>query len=200
MVEKEPRSTRQKLTEAAALDYPSACEIMVSFPGKWELVRRMQRGETPLYIGAIPTEDETPRPDRFHDLTTKINLDLTSYRMFKLFLPWPMPSVIASWKEEAHEGRVEGMGDLRVHLQPIGQAQAYFGRDFGVLWECFLYEQTRKEGDWQTELNTFWRTVEGEMDVAEIFTLGRDPAFLQALGYAPDPDFGGWWSKWSGEG
>ena len=42
--------------------------------------------------------------------------------------------------------------------------------------------------------------------IEEIFTLGRDPvwgegysAFLQALGYAPDPDFDGWWSKWSGD-
>ena len=206
MMEREPRSIRQKLTVASAIDYPGAAEIMVSFPGKWELIHKMQRGEIPLYIAAIPVDDEPPRQDRFHDLTAKINLDLTSYRIFKLFQPWPLPSVIASWDEKTGKGQVEGMGALRVHLQPIGQAQAYFGRDFGVLWECYLYEQARKEGDWQEKLRTFWQTVEAEMNVAEVFTLAHDPAweqnypaFLQGLGYVPDPDFGGWWSKWGGE-
>lgn len=62
-MEKEPRLTRQKPTAAAAIDYPEVAEIMVSFPDKWELIHKMQREEIPLYIAAIPIDDEPPRPD-----------------------------------------------------------------------------------------------------------------------------------------
>lgn len=123
-MEREPLSLRLrlKLTVAAAIDYPAASEILVSFPGKWELIHQMRREDTPLCIAAMPPSQESPRPDHFYGLTPEISLELTTYRLYKFFQPWPMPSIIASWDQATGTGRVEKMGDIKIQLQPFGQA------------------------------------------------------------------------------
>jgi hypothetical protein len=60
-MEKEPLSLRLKLKVAAAIDFPAASEILVSFPDKWELIYQMRRRDTPLYIAAMSPSKESPR-------------------------------------------------------------------------------------------------------------------------------------------
>lgn len=121
--------------------------------------------------------------------------------MYKFFQPWPTPNVTASWDAATHMGRVAGVENLTVQLQPVGQAQAWFGRTHGVLWECYFHEAGRKS-NWQDELAAIWRIVEHDIGAAKFFTHPHDSAFeegyqdfLRHLGYSPDPDTPAWWSK-----
>ena len=184
------------------MDYPAVSEILVSFPDRWELVQYMSRGDTPLYLAAMPPSQEWTRRDRFYGLAPEINLELTTYRLYSFFQPWPIPSVIVSWDEVMGTAQVERMADLKMQLRPIGQAQMWKGHTYGVIWECYFHETRRRETCWQNELYGFWRAVEEDMDVAKIFTQPHEPTFEQGytdflgrLGYAPDQAYPGWWSK-----
>lgn len=200
--EVESRRPRLKLTAAATIDYPSASEILVTFPDEWELVEQIIRGEEALYIATMPDSQERPRRDQFHGLPPEINLDMTAYRLYKFFRPWPMPSIIASWDERAQTGRVEGEGDLKVQLQALGQAQVWLGTNCGVLWECYFFDQERRRSDWEGRLAMVWQIVGKDVGVPKLYTQPHDPAFeegyqdfLRRLGYAPDAAHPTWWSK-----
>lgn len=193
---------REKLTVAVTLDFPAASEILVSFPDRWELIYQLWCRDTPLYIAAMPPSQERPRRDHFYGLAAEINLELTTYRLYKLFRPWPMPSLIVGWNEATATGRVLKMGDIKIQMQPLGDAQVWFGQTIGVLWECYLNELGRKEANWLDVLAEFWGAVERDMGVGKIFTEPREPTFkegypefLRRLGYAPDSDNPHWWSK-----
>ena len=92
-----------------AVNYPEASEVLVSFPDQWELIGKIWREDTPLYISAMPLSEETSRREQFYDLPSDVNLSLTPHRQYKLFQPWPTPSVIVSWDETTGTGRVEKM-------------------------------------------------------------------------------------------
>ncbi|MFQ5796731.1 MAG: hypothetical protein ACE5JP_17010 [Candidatus Bipolaricaulia bacterium] len=199
-MEREPTSLTEKLTTAVAIDYPEASEILVSFTDKWELVHQMGRGDTPLYIAAMPPSKEEPRRDHFYGLAPEINLELTTYRHYKFFEPWPLPSIHVSWDETTGTGRVEGMGDLKIQLNSLGQAQAYYGKEVGLIWEAYFHRGTEiAEVTWVA----FWEAVERDLGVGKIYTEPHEPTldqedytdFLSRLGYAPDPDNPRWWSK-----
>ncbi len=202
--EREPDAPpfREKLTAAAANDYPTASRILVSFPERWELVRALRGGDRPRYVAAFPPEGERPRRDHFYGLSETINLSLDTYRLYKLFDPWPTPILPVSWDFGRDEGRIERGGRLEVRLQELGQAQTWTGEACGVLWEC-LHHRTRGEANWWEELAQFWQAVEADMQVGHIFTLPADPAyprqayrdFLADLGYGPDREHPQWWSK-----
>jgi hypothetical protein len=208
-MEKEPRPLRlrEKLIVAAAIDYPTASEIVVSFADKWELVAcfRRQIGfyeNTHLYVAAFPPSEERSYSNHFLGLSPEINCSLTSYRLYKLFRPWQQPILPIAWDETRGEGRVLAGGSLRVQLQPIGQAQVWSGKKYAVFWEAFLNE-TGQQGDaWQADLAQFWYAVEDDLGVNKIFTQPHEPTFekgyprfLEHLGYALDPEFERWWSK-----
>ena len=200
-MEREPLPLKLKLRVAASIDYPAASEVLVSFPDQWELIYQMRREDTPLYIAAMPPSQEQPRRDHFYGLLPEINLELTTYRLYKFFQPWPMPSVIASLDETTGTGQVLKGGDLKIQLQPFGQAQAWLGQTCGVLWECYLHE-TARTANWQETLYEIWQAVERDMKVARIFTQPHEPTFeegypdfLSRLGYQPDPESPRWWSK-----
>jgi len=86
-MEREPLPLKLKLRVAASIDYPAASEVLVSFPNEWELIYQMRREDTPLYIAAMPPSQESPRHDHFYRLTPEINLELTTYRLYKFFQP-----------------------------------------------------------------------------------------------------------------
>ena len=201
-MEREPRPQTLKLADAASMDYPAASEILVSFPDRWELVQPISMMDTLLYLAAMPPSQEWTRRDRFYGLTPEVNLELDTYRLYRFFQPLPVPSVIVSWDEATGTGRVERMGDLKMQLRPVGQAQTWKGPTYGVLWECYFHETGRRAATWQDELHQFWRAVEEDMGVARIFTQPHEPTFeegytgfLGRLGYAPDPACPEWWSK-----
>ena len=199
---------REKLVHAVQVDYPHASEILVSFPDKWELIQKLEREGLPhtrasrtVYIAAWPPSEERAYKDHFVGLSEAINLSLTSYRMYKFFQPWPQPHITVAWDIEAGQGEVIGGGPLTVQLQPIGQAQVWYGPEVGVLWEAYIHQPDREEG-WQELLADIWQVVEQSMGVGKIFTMSHDPAFpkawyrsfLKALGYGPT-EAGNWWSK-----
>jgi hypothetical protein len=194
-------TTQEKLIVAAARDYPNT-EILVSFPDDWQHVHSFKRGQTPLYIAGFPPSQEQTRGDQFFGLPAEVNRSLTSYRLYKLFEPWPQPIIPVAWDTSRGVGRVLEGGRLRVQLQPVGQAQIWKGQTQAILWECY-FSQTRRGGvNWLAELATFWQTVENDLGVSKIFTQPHEPTFeegysdfLRRLGYAPDPDFERWWSK-----
>lgn len=196
-----PIPLKLKLRTAVAIDYPQASEILVSFPEEWEVVGQIRRENSTLYIAGLPASQEQPRRDRFYGLPAEVNLALTQHRLYRLFLPWPQPSVLVGWDEASGTGRVLKLGDVKVQLQPIGQAQAWFGASVGLIWECYLFEAGRK-ARWQEELAAFWRAMEGDLGVAKLCTPPHEPTFeegytdfLGRLGYAPDPEYSRWWSK-----
>ncbi len=195
---------REKLTTSIARLYPEASEILVSFPDDWELVASIDMPEgrgTPLYVAAMPESMERTSRDHFHGLAPEINLSLTRYRLYKFFQPWPMPTLFVDWNAWQGRGKVVGRGETKINLHPVGQAQTWTGDKFGVLWECFI-DEPRRKGNWQGLLRELWQRVEEDMRVEKVFTLPQEPTFekgyqdfLSGLGYAPDLEASGWWSK-----
>lgn len=68
------------------------------------------------------------------------------------------------------------MKDLKIQMQPVGQAQVWRGEREAVLWECYLHETARATG-WQEELAAFWRAVEKDIAAPKIFTQPQEPTF-----------------------
>ncbi len=163
-------------------DYPEASEVLLSFRDQWELVRLMGQKDTPLYLAAMPPNQEPSRPGRFYGLPPEIKRELDTYRLYGLFQPWPQPGFAVTWDATTQTGR-------------LGHTT------HGVLWECYFNEAGRS-GGWQDDLYQTWQTVEEDMGAAKIFTQPHEPTweqgctdFLGRLGYAPDPAHPGWWNK-----
>jgi RHS repeat-associated protein len=134
-------------------------------------------------------------------LAPEINVSLVFYRLYKFFQPWPMADVLVNWDAQEGRGRVPGVGDQKVQLRPIGQAQAWFGLTEAVLWEGY-FQETRRRRNWQGTLIEAWQTVERDLKVGKIFTLPHEPAFergytgfLSRMGYRLDLANPEWWSK-----
>ncbi len=214
-----PYPINPKLKTILALDYPDATEILLPFADELELVGSIKRAattrqpETTLYIGAYEKEQERPIRDHFFGLSEEINLATSTYRQYKLYLPWPQPTIYVEFAEGAEVGKVVGQGSMRLAMHEIGQAQVWHGLEVGVIWECYAHEQ-RRPHNWQEELAQFWSVVEGNIADPAIpasgegpaqpsnpskpytfYTQPHDPAFeegyqefLQAIGYTPDPE------------
>jgi hypothetical protein len=200
-MEREPRPAIPKLVDIVQRDYPAASEILVSFPEQWEFVQSIGEGDRRLYVAGFPLSREHPTRHHFEGLRPEINITLLFYRLYKFFQPWPQPRLLIEWNEQAGQGRVAGYGNLHLQLQPIGQAQVWFGLNHAVLWEAYLQETRRRE-NWQDTLADVWQVVERDLNVSKIFTLPYDPAFeegyqefLTRLGYGLDRESPEWWSK-----
>lgn len=112
-----------------------------------------------------------------------------------------MPQVLVDWNENQGEGKVIGDRGFQLQLQPIGQAQAWFGLTDAVLWECYL-DESRRDNNWQVTISELWQRVEQDILAPILFTAPHDPAFpkgyrdfLTRLGYAHDKEHPLWWSK-----
>ena len=81
-----------------------------------------------------------------------------------------MPSFYVLWDAMAEVGRVGEPKDFKIQLQPVGQAQVWYGQRVGVIWECQLHETRRREAHWEDELFAFWQAVEKDIGVEKIFT------------------------------
>jgi len=201
---KETVPSRTKLKAAVAQDYPAAGEILLSFPETWELVQVLRTADqaTPIYVGAFPAGAEKSGRDHFAGLSPEINLSLTSYRLYKFFQPWVMPTVLVDWNFKQGQGRVSGYGDSKVSLQPLGQAQVWSGNEAGVMWECYFNESRRTSLTWKETLAAVWQIVEKDIAVSKIFTAPHEPEFvegyrdfLSTLNYTQDREHPLWWSK-----
>jgi hypothetical protein len=199
--------SHEKLITAVSNAYPHASEILVSFPDEWELVETIQQRRrertNPLYIAAMPLEPERPTRDHFAGLSPEINLSLNSYRLYRFFQPWPMPTILVDWNAYLRQGRVVGNKDLKVQLQDLGDAQTWTGPEVGVLWECFMHSRGEETKAWQETLAEIWQIVEKSMGVTKVFTPDHEPTmepeayrqFLERLGYSPYAASPRWWSK-----
>lgn len=136
-VGRERRILLPKLDDVAARDFPHASEIGVSFPEQWEYVETIKTADSRLYIAGFPIEHAFNGREHFEGLLPEINVNLVFYRLYKFFQPWPMPQVTVEWNTSQRHGRVTDLHAGRVHMQPIGQAQAWFGLTHAVLWECY---------------------------------------------------------------
>jgi hypothetical protein len=191
-----PLSLSEKLITAAAIDYPAASEIIVSFPDAWQLVATVRGGDTPLYVAGMPRSVERSHSDHFYGLSPEINRSLTTYRLYKLFEPRTVPQFHVAWNSHLGQGHIIGGAELKIHLHPLGQAQSWQGDTYGLIWECYLFEAYRQRPTWPETLTAFWRAVETGLQTAKIFTEPREPTFesgylefLSRLGYTPDPGF-----------
>jgi hypothetical protein len=182
-------------------DYPAASEILVSFPDQWEFVQSIGEADRRLYVAGLPLSREHPTRHHFAGLPSEINVSLAFYRLYRFFQLWPQPRLLIEWNEQAGQGRVAGYGDLHLQLQPVGQAQVWFGLSHAVLWECYVHQNRRSE-DWQETLTELWQAVEKDLKVSKIWTLPYEPTFeegyqqfLTRLGYSLDRENPEWWSK-----
>lgn len=200
-MERERTSPPPKLTEIARRDFPGAREVLLSFADQWEFLDVVERDSAPLYVAGFPIERAFNGREHFEGLPAEINVNLVFYRLYKFFQPWPLPQVTVAWDERKGEGRVVEDRGYNLQLQPVGQAQAWFGLTHAVIWECY-FERTGRAGNWETTLAEIWKLVEKDVRAPKIFTLPHEPAFegnyrfyLQQLGYAVDAETQGWWSK-----
>lgn len=200
-MEQERKIGVPKLVEVAARDFSGASGVGVSFPDQWEHVETIKTESSPVYVAGFPIERAFHGREHFEGLPPEINVNLVFYRLYKFFQPWPMPRVTVEWNTRQAQGRVTEVEGFQLRLQPIGQAQAWFGVDNAVLWECYL-EESRRSGNGQDILADVWRTVERDVGAPKLFTMPHEPAFmgnykdyLRKLGYAADPKTDGWWSK-----
>jgi hypothetical protein len=199
------RSYAQLLKDAVAADFPGYTEIAVSFPNQWELVQQLRPADGPLYVAGLPRLFERSDSERFYGLPGDINRTLTTYRQYKILQPWPQPTLLVQWDVRSGTRMILRPEDLTVELQPIGQAQAWWGDTYGVIWECYFFS-THLRSTWMGELIASWQAVESDIEVGMIFTKAHEPDFpegevdytdfLTILGYSPDPSVDGrWWGK-----
>lgn len=200
-MEREPHPTSRKLTEVLQEAYPTAAGVRVSFPDKWEFVETVQHQKTKLYVAGFPIERSFTGREHFEGLGPEINVDLVFYRLYKFFRPWPTPQVNIEWNASQRHGTITDFQGWQVQMQPVGQAQAWFGVNAALLWECYLEDSRREEND-PERLASLWRVVEKDVRSPKLYTLPHEPSFdgdypefLKDLGYQPDADTQGWWSK-----
>lgn len=200
-MEREAPPSPRKLMDVLKADYPAASEVLISFPDQWEYIDTLQFAEHRLYIAGFPIERAFHGRDHFEGLPPEINVNLVFYRLYKFFQPWPMPQLVVQWNDRKGEGRVIGDRGFKLQLQPVGQAQAWFGLTHAVLWEAYFAE-SRRVANWKETLAEVWNVVEKDLDVPTIFTPPHEPTFprgyrefLTGLGYAPDIEHPSWWSK-----
>src|SRR6266545_4157259 len=117
---------RQLLKEAVAADFPGYTEIAMSFPDQWELVQELRPDDGPLYVAGLPRRRELGDTERFYGLSGDVNQVLTTYRQYRVFQPWPQPTLLAEWDAQRGTGTVLRQEGLTIQLQPIGQAQAWW--------------------------------------------------------------------------
>lgn len=200
-VEREHPSSFRNLVDVARQDFPAASEVLLSFPDRWEFIDTVQHAGGQIYVAGFPIERSFSRREHFEGLPAEINVDLVFYRLYKFFQPWPIPQLLVEWNPRQGEGRVIGDRGFKLQLQPIGQAQAWFGVSHAVLWECYLSE-SRRFANWQETLVNLWDLVEKDIGAPKIFTAPHEPAFpegyrefLTSLGYSADAEHSLWWSK-----
>lgn len=200
MLEKEIAQSNQKLVERVSADL-GVSDVAVSFPERWEFVTALAWQDAPLYVAPLPSSEDHPSRNHFPELSADVNLSLTDYRLYKFYRPWPMPRLFVSWDSAQGRGRVTGVGESRIQLHSIGQAQVWKGKEYGVLWECYLFDSSR-EANWERVLTELWGAVEQAAAVQRLYTPGHEPAFetgylefLSGLGYLPLDDKTLWWVK-----
>lgn len=200
-MEREPPPTPRKLTDVLKEEFPAASDVLVSFPDKWEFIDTIKHEHDSIYLAGFPIERAFNGREHFEGLGPEINVNLVFYRLYKFFQPWPLPRVAVEWKASERHGSVTDMEGWRVQMQPIGQAQAWFGVTHGLVWECY-FEESRRFGNWQETLAEVWQRVESDVHTPRFFTAPHDPAFqsgyrdfLTRLGYARDAEYPAWWSK-----
>ena len=199
----ESRLLRPKLIQAVAADFPFASETLLEFPDEWMLTAHLD-GNPPLYIGGW-TEEERVRSDHFHGLPREVNEGLNRYSLFKFFRPWRMPTLQISWDETPGRGQVIKPKDIKIQMQPIGQAQVRHGGEYAVLWESYFYAVGQEQAGWEDRLAQIWQKVEEDFGAKVFYTLRHEPAwpegktsyqgFLRRLGYGPSLESTGWWGK-----
>lgn len=197
----------EKLLSAVSRSFPNASEILLSFPDQWELIDMLElrKGDRtrPLYIAAMPQELERPTRDHFAGLSPELNLSLNSYRLYRFFQPWQMPTMLVDWNPYLGRGQVVGQRDTKVQLNDLGDAQTWTGQEVGVLCECFMHSRGQDIDNWQEKLAEIWQVVEKNMKAKTIFTPDHEPTmepdayrnFLERLGYAREPGSPRWWSR-----
>lgn len=175
----------------------------MSFPDQWDHIETVRNGEHPLYLAGFPLERARTHRDHFAGLGPEINVSLVFYRLYKFFQPWPMRQVTIEWDQSRSHGRVMGSQEGKLQPQPIGQAQAWFGLDYAILWECY-FDLSRRTANWEEALAEVWRRVEWDIGASKIFTPPSEPSFeadytdyLKKLGYEVDTENVRWWSKTS---
>lgn len=200
-MEQEHHSLAPKLIDIVKRDFPESSNVGVSFPEKWEHVETIKTKDFPLYVAGFPFERAFNRHDHFEGLPPEINVDLVFYRLYKCFQPWPMPEVIIEWEVSQPHGRVKDFQGYKLQLQPVGQAQAWFGLTHAMLWECY-FDESRRFENWQETLEEVWKAVEKDVGTDKFFTAPHEPAFpqgyrdfLKGMGYSKDKEYPVWWSK-----
>lgn len=200
-MEREARPQVPKLVDVVGRDFPDATAVRLSFPELWEYVETVRTAASPLYIAGFPIERAFHGREHFEGLAPEINVNLVFYRLYKFFQPWPLPEVTVEWSPVEGHGRVTDVRGYDLQLHPVGQAQAWFGVDYGVLWECYL-EGSHRSTNWQDTLANIWKVVEKDIGTPTLFTPPHEPAFggsyieyLRKLGYREDAGSTSWWSK-----
>jgi hypothetical protein len=160
-----------------------------------ELIGVLSEGEHHLFLAGY--EKEPVRRGSSHEfpfLSPAENTGLHTYRDLRPLLPWPQPVIGVSWNPEKGSGRVvSGPTRANVIMQPVGQAQVWYGNEVGVLWEAYLHH------GYDPLLPHLWEQVEkflASQGVSKMYTLAHDPeyeqefytAFLTARGYTPLSD------------
>lgn len=200
-MEQEPQASPLRLIDVVKTKFPEASKVLVSFPDKWEFIDTVKQEQNSIYVAGFPVERAFHGREHFEGLPPEINVNLVFYRLYKFFQPCPTPQVGVDWDSSPHLGRIKDLSGWRLQMQPIGQAQAWFGVDYALLWECYL-EKSPRSTNWQETLAELWQRVEQDVNAPTLFTAPHDPAFLEGypeflrrLGYAEDADYPFWWRK-----
>lgn len=200
MEHERPRSAL-KLIDIARHDFPQASETLVSSPDRWEYLDTIKTTDHQLYIAGFPIERTHTSRDHFAGLPPETNVSLVFYRLYKIFRPRQMPTVFVNWNAHAGSGTVAGFGDVKLQLQPVGQAQVWFGVTDALIWECY-FDESQRRGGWEERLSEVWKIIEKDVSTENLWTAPHEPAypdgyseFLTRLGYARNTQYPIWWTK-----
>lgn len=117
----------------------SRFDVSLAWGDETELVGVIDVNGEQGFLGGEAVGTHRAKPDDYRGLSADECLAIRHYRAFRLFRPWPQPTITIAMTDCGH-GEVVAADSVNVpvRMMEIGSSQAWWGDRAGVIWEVLL--------------------------------------------------------------
>ena len=130
------------------------------------------------------TDEKLPYAPDFPFLQPEETAALAHYTQVRPLEPWPQPLVEVSWNSAETTGVSSSIHGVDILLNPVGNAQLWWGGTTGVIFEAFFEGRTEERPNELGLLRQLWGQCEvylASKGVREVWTYNRDPRYDEEL-------------------
>ena len=156
---------------------------------------KLRVGSEEVNLGTIDTgallafvvagkDEELPYAPDFPFLQPEETAALAHYLQVRPLEPWPQPLVEVNWNSAEATGVSSAIQSVDVLLNPVGNAQLWWGSTTGVIFEAFFEVRTEERPNEFGQLQQLWGQCErylASKGVREVWTYNRDPRYDDEL-------------------